>query len=168
MSIYGNMVGGGSGFGKTFIIEDADGNEFTGVVVDKEVVFTATDNDVREGLVYASDAGVSTGTKVIPSYHTRESARIITPGSAFTIPFSDLDRYDYTSLQCIICPLNTDLSDSVAAEKIVLLDCVYPVQSTVSISNIVKDDTTKSIILGITNDTEISYVLRYFTYKEIY
>lgn len=60
--ICGNMVGSYSSIGKTFIIVDENGNELTGVVVDKEVIFTAEDNDVREGKVYASDEGVSIGT----------------------------------------------------------------------------------------------------------
>lgn len=62
MSISGNMVGSYSAIGKTFILVDEDGNEITGVVVDKETVFTAKDNDVREGKVYASNDGVSVGT----------------------------------------------------------------------------------------------------------
>ena len=59
--IVGNMVGGRPA-PKTFIIEDGDGNEFLGVVVDSEVIFTAVDSDVRKGKVYASDNGVSVGT----------------------------------------------------------------------------------------------------------
>ena len=62
--IIGNMVGGSAQF-KTVILQDQDGNELTGVVVDSEVIFTAKDNDVRAGKVYASDNGVSTGTLVI-------------------------------------------------------------------------------------------------------
>ena len=64
MSIYGNVVGGGSGFGKTIIIEDADGNEFVGVVVDTEILFTATAEDIKLGKVAATDSGVVTGTHV--------------------------------------------------------------------------------------------------------
>jgi hypothetical protein len=60
--ICGNMVGSYSSLGKTFILQDEDGNEITGVVVDSEVIFTATDADVRAGKVYASDEGVSIGT----------------------------------------------------------------------------------------------------------
>lgn len=60
--ISGNMVGAYSSLGKTFIIQDEDGNEITGVVVDSEVIFTATDSDVRAGKVYASNDGVSIGT----------------------------------------------------------------------------------------------------------
>lgn len=60
--ISGNMVGSYSSLGKTFILQDEDGNEITGVVVDSEVIFTATDADVRAGKVYASNDGVSVGT----------------------------------------------------------------------------------------------------------
>ena len=60
--ISGNMVGAYSQIGKTLILVDDNGNELTGVVVDSEVVFTATDSDVRTGKVYASNDGVSVGT----------------------------------------------------------------------------------------------------------
>ncbi len=60
--LYGNVVGGSSGFGKTFLLEDESGNQLTGVVVDEVTLFTATDEDVREGKIYAGDKGVSTGT----------------------------------------------------------------------------------------------------------
>ena len=62
MSISGNMVGAYSSIGKTFTLVDKDGNEIIGVIVDKEVIFTATDSDVVKGKVYASDDGVSVGT----------------------------------------------------------------------------------------------------------
>lgn len=60
--ISGNMIGSYSQLGKTFILIDEDGNEISGVVVDKETIFTAADDDVREGKVYASNDGVSVGT----------------------------------------------------------------------------------------------------------
>ena len=167
-TIAGNMIGSYSQLGKTFIITDESGVEYVGVVTDKEVIFDATDNDVREGSVYASDEGVSTGTKVIPSYHTAHGARIITENANFSVKIADLDRYDYTALHGIICSYNTTLTNSVSAEKVVLYDAVYPVQSTEAISTVVKDDETKSIVLGITNDTTQMKVFRYMTYKEIY
>lgn len=68
MSISGNMVGSYSQIGKTFIIVNEDGEEVSAVVVDQDVVFTATDSDVAKGKVYASDSGVSTGTNEIPLY----------------------------------------------------------------------------------------------------
>jgi hypothetical protein len=165
MSIYGNAVGGITGYGKTFILQDENGNELTGVVVDEETIFTATDNDVREGMVYASDSGVSTGSKVIPSYNTTEGKKIITSGSKCVIPIPD---YDYTRLQAIICSYNTNIDDSVASEKVVINDNVYDVQSTVSTSLVTKDDNNARIDLGITNTSGDLYIIRYFTYKEIY
>lgn len=62
MKIVGNMVGSYNQMGKTFILKYEDGTEVTGVVVDQETVFTATDSDVLKGKVYAGDNGVSTGT----------------------------------------------------------------------------------------------------------
>lgn len=59
--IFGNMIGGTAPL-KTVKLVDADGNEVVGVITDSEVIFTATDSDVRKGKVYASDNGVSTGT----------------------------------------------------------------------------------------------------------
>jgi len=165
--ISGNMIGSYSQIGKTFIIVDENGNEIAGVVTDTPVIFTATDNDVREGSVYASDDGISTGSKVIPSYHTNHGAKLVPAGSKFTIRLSKLDCYDYTNLHAMICAWNTNLSDSVATDRIVVLNAVYPVQSTEAISSVTKDDSTKSIILGITNDTDSPFVIRYMTYKEI-
>ena len=63
--ICGNMVGSYSQIGKTFTLVDENGNEIVGVVVDKEIIFTATDNDVRQGKVYASNDGVSVGTLAV-------------------------------------------------------------------------------------------------------
>lgn len=60
--ISGNMVGSYSSLGKTLIFVDESGNEITGVVVGQETVFTATDEDVIKGKVYASNDGVSVGT----------------------------------------------------------------------------------------------------------
>lgn len=62
MIIVGNMVGCYSMLGKTIIIEDENGEELVAVVVDQETIFTATDEDVKQGKVYASENGVSVGT----------------------------------------------------------------------------------------------------------
>lgn len=168
MSIMGNMVGAYSSLGKTIMIADESGNTLTGVVTDKEVVFTAqADKDIREGTVAATDAGIVTGTKVIPHYHTSHGAKGVPAGSQFTLRLNKLDCYDYTKFHGIICVWNTNLSDSVAADKIALLDYVYPVQSVEPISNITKDDATKSIIFNITNESNAPAVLRYMTLKEI-
>lgn len=63
--ICGNMVGSYSQIGKTLTFVDEDGNEIVGVVVGQETIFTATDSDVIEGKVYASNDGVSIGTLVV-------------------------------------------------------------------------------------------------------
>lgn len=60
--ISGNMVGSYSQLGKMLIFVDEQGNEVSGVIVDQEAVFTATDEDVIKGKVYASSEGVSVGT----------------------------------------------------------------------------------------------------------
>lgn len=167
-TIAGNMIGSYSQLGKTFILTDESGNEYTGVVTDKEVIFDATDNDVRENVVYASDGGVSIGTKVIPSYHTYHGARIIAAGRQFSVQLQDMDAYDYTVLHGMICTYNTTLLNSTSVEKIVLYDEVFPVQSTEAIASVTKDAETQSIVLGITNDTTKPQIFRYITYKEIY
>ena len=164
--ISGNMVGSYSQMGKTFILQDENGNEITGVVVSQETMFTASDNDVREGMVYAGDDGVSTGTKDISIYRTTAGFRGILPGKSFSIPLSVFDKYDYTKLQCIITPLNTNYNDSTSAEKVVIGDSVYNVGSTVKLSDVVKNSEQKSIDLNIENNTNINYYIRYFTYRE--
>lgn len=153
---------------ETYMLVCEDGTELPAVYVEDEVTFTATANDIRLGTVAASAEGVVEGTKDIPAYHTTESICLIMPGESFTIPLSSMDKYAYTKLQAIICPFNTSLTDSVAAEKISVEDNVYPVQSTEPLSVVEKDNENKSINLGITNDTDLTYLIRYFTYKEIY
>lgn len=162
--ISGNMVGSYSQMGKTFILLDENGNEITGVVVDQETIFTAGDNDVREGMIYASDDGVSTGTKNIPAYRTTQGTKLVLSGAAFSINnLYDYDMYDYTSLQCIIAPYN---NNGVAADKIAINDCVYPVNSIEKIADITKNIDTKSIDLNVTNESNKIYVIYYFTYRE--
>ena len=62
--IYGNIVGGGSGLGKTYLLEDNDGNQFTGILVDELTVFTATAEDIKIGKVAGTDSGIVTGTHI--------------------------------------------------------------------------------------------------------
>lgn len=166
MSISGNMVGGALP-AKTFIIEDENGNEFVGVVTDTVQVFTATDDDVRAGVVYAGDNGVSIGSKEIPTYHTCEGYKIITAGSGFVLNWRNSNTYDYTKLQCIICPFNSSINNSVAAEKVVIEDNVYEVNSSESISTVIKDSQNYAIDIGIVNSTSTLYIIRYFTYREV-
>lgn len=164
--ISGNMVGSYSQLGRTFILTDENGNEITGVCVDNPVVFTAGDNDVREGMIYASDSGVSTGNKEILEYRTTAAYRGILPGQTFSIPLSDHNMYDYTKLQCVIVKFNTSFANSVAAEKIVINNGVYNVGSTDKIADVTKNAETQSIELNIINTTEDRYYIHYFTYRE--
>ena len=62
MKIIGNMIGTYSSLGKTFVLVDENNNELTAVAVENITLFTAKDDDVRKGKVYASDNGVSVGT----------------------------------------------------------------------------------------------------------
>lgn len=163
--ISGNMVGSYSQMGKTFILVDEDGNEITGVVVDQETVFTAGDNDVRAGMVYASDGGVSTGTKDIPIYHSTEGYKIVTNGSKFILP---IPHYDYTKLQALFCSYNTSFENSVATDRVVVNNSVYPVQSFEAESEITLNTDNGYIDFGITNTSGKPYLIRYFTFKEIY
>lgn len=153
---------------KSYIFVDENGNEIAGALVSQETVFDATENDVREGKVFASAVGLKTGTKFIPSYTTTEGYRIITNGSAFTIPLAKLNKYDFTKLQVIVCPWGGSPEGSVAAEKVGIDENVYAANSTVVISTITRDSENKSINLGITNESGSLYIIRYFTYKEIY
>jgi len=166
--ISGNMVGSYSQFGKTFILTDENGNELTGVVVGQKTVFTANAaEDIREGKVAATDEGVVTGKVAIPNYETTEGYKIITAGSPFSVTLSRGDRYDYTRLQVIICNFNTTILNSVSSEKVSIEDSVYEVNSTTSISSVVRNAENKSIDLGISNDTDNIKIMRYFTYREI-
>lgn len=164
--IIGNIVGG-KPLIKSYILETEDGQEIPAVLTSQEVVFTATPNDIREGKVAATGSGVVTGEKVIPSYHTTETYRYIPVGSEFTIPLAPLDKYDYTKLQVIICRFNGTIRDSVLSEKVAILDKVYEVGTDKEISTVTKDTITKSINLGITNNSDHPCVIRVFTYKEI-
>jgi len=164
--ISGNMVGSYSQMGKTFILVDENGAELTGVVVDQETIFTATDNQVYSGFVYAGDSGVSTGTREFISYRTAQGVQLIAPGSNYTIPLSAYNRYDYTKFQCIITKYTSNSTDRMAAEKISLNDNVYEANSSVALSSITKNAETKSIDLNITNDTVDFYMIYFFKNKE--
>ena len=165
--ISGNMVGGAAPL-RTLIIEDADGNEFTGVVTGSEIVFTANaSEDIREGKIAATDAGIVTGSKVIPAYHTSEGYKLIPAGSVCTVKLSEHNAYDYDHLQALICDYNTSMADSVATSKVAIEDHVYEVNSINAISTIIKNADEQTVEFGITNNSSTSYVIRYFTYKEI-
>lgn len=149
-----------------YILKDSDGTEYPAVVVSEETVFDATANDIREGKKAATDDGVITGTKDIPSYYTSEGYRLITAGKQFET--NKLEYYDFTKLQAIICPFAKTVAASVAAEKVVIGENVYNVNSSDIVSSVMRDTANNKINLGFTNDTDSIYVLRYFTYKEEY
>jgi hypothetical protein len=151
----------------TYILVDENGNEAVGVIVENEVVFDATANDIRQGKVAATSEGVTVGSKVIPSYNTVEGVKYVSPGGKFTITPSRRELYDYTKFQGIVCLYHTSLANSVASEKVAINNNVYDVKSTTPIAQIVKNDSTHSISLEITNTYDVPCVLRYFTYKEI-
>lgn len=150
----------------TYVLVDEDGNEIPAVFVENKTVFTATENDIRVGTTAVTESGVTVGTKEIPSYVTLEGYRAITNNSKFLIYAGD--NYDYTKLQAIICPFNKSINASVSAEKVVIDNNVYPVQSTVSESTVLVDVDNARIDLGLTNTSGKPYLIRYFTYKEIY
>ena len=151
---------------RTMIFVDENGMEVAGALVDEEVVIDATVNDVREGKIFVSDAGVKTGEKFIPAYVVSEGYRLITKGNRFILPTNS--HHDYTKLQAIICPFNTSPSKSVSAEKVVINDNVYNVLTSVPITSVVKDSANLLVDLGIVNDTTQPYYIRFFMYKEIY
>lgn len=153
---------------KTYVLVDQNGREVVATYVDEETIFDATENDVREGKVFANETGVVTGTKVIPVYNVSEGYAICPVGSKMSIPLPILDKYDFTRLQIVVCRFNTSLSNSVYSDTIVLNDSVYRVESTDKLSTVVKNSETKSIDLGLVNSDTVPLILRYFTYKEIY
>ena len=165
MSISGGLVGSYSSIGKTFILEDSDGNTINAVVVDRETVFNATPADVKIGKVFASEDGISVGTDT-KTYRTSQGSYLVLPGNSFSVPFSKYDQYNYTGFQCIIAKFNSSFNDSVETDRVVIKDNVYQVNSTSVISRVTKNISTKSVDLNIVNDTESFYVIHYMTYKE--
>lgn len=159
---------GGSGeAAKTIILRDENGNEFVAVLVDEEVDFTATADDIREGKVAATDDGVTVGEKYIPTYYASQGYKVITSGKPYSIKLPDYDMYDYTKLQAMLCVFNNKASNSVSCDRVVIEDNLYDVLSTVSLSEIQLDHENKIISFGIVNDTGYPYLIRYFTFKEV-
>lgn len=151
----------------TYILVDELGNEIPAVLTDEIIPITATSNDIRLGVTAITDAGIIEGTKEIPSYVTTEGFRFIPNGSAFSLYLSN-GSYAYTKLQAIFCEFNTNKTDSVSADRVVINDNVYPVMSTVSESTVTVDNDKKIINFGLTNTFGTPYIVRYFTYKEVY
>ena len=149
----------------TYILQFKDGSEYVGVVVGEKTVFTATENDIRLGKTAATEEGITVGKKVIPSYHTTEGVKLVEAGERFTIELEDMDRYDYTKLQAIIC--SYDSQGSVSAEFVCIENKVYQVLSSVAVSSVTINSETKSIDLGFINASGVPRLIRYFTYKEV-
>lgn len=150
----------------TYILVDQYGKEYPAVYVESKTVFDATENDIRIGTTAATDAGITVGKKEIPSYIVSEGAAIIPNGSAFKISFFN-EMYDFTKLQAIICTFSGSLNGSVAANKIVINDGVYAVNSSELIANVTKNESDKTVELGIANTSGSICILRFFTYKEV-
>lgn len=165
MSINGTPVGSYSHLGKTFTLVDESGTELVGVVVDNETVFTATADDIKVGKVAATDDGVTEGTDT-RTYRTTQGWQLVPNGSNISILLSQYDKYNYTKLQCMIATFNTNATNSVAVNQVVLEDSVYNAGSTTKISDVTKNSANKSIDLNITNSTGNYVVVHYFTYKE--
>ena len=165
MAIYGNIIGGYAPV-KVMQLELDDGTVLEGVVAEEAPVINATENDVRKGKTVITNAGVIEGQKDIPAYRTTAGTRRIKPGENFSIPLPGYDKYDYTKIQCVIVRYNTSLNDSIYTEKVVIYDDLYSVLSTEKISTITKNFADKSIDFNIVNDSENTYVIRYFTYRE--
>lgn len=165
MSISGGLVGSYSQMGKTFILEDENGNEVLAVMTGRETMLTATADDIKIGKVAATEDGIVNGLDT-KTYRTTQASRLILPNTEFSIPLDKYDIYNYTKFQCIISKFNTSLNDSVETDKVVINDSVYLVNSTDAISQVTKNSNTKSVDLNIINDTNLIYVVHYMTYKE--
>lgn len=162
--ICGNVVGGNPAE-KTYVVVDENGNEFTAVAVENITVFDAEPKDVRINKTFAGNMGVQTGENTI-TYRTIYSSRLIMPGESYYIPLRANDQYDYTKLQCLIAEFNTSITDSVNVVNVVISDNLYATNSTTVVANISKNIENKSIDFNMTNDTDKSYIIHYFTYKQ--
>ena len=161
--IYGNAIGGTAPL-KTLIIEDENGNVLTGVVTDSVVIFDADPtSDIRAGKKAVTDLGMVVGSAIIPNYETYTGTKAVQKGKLFTIPLPD--GHSYTKMQAIICPFNTSTANSVGAEKVVIDNKVFNVQSIEPLSSIVVDFEKNAVDFGITNTTENTCLIRYFMYR---
>ena len=162
-----NMFGGGSS-AKFLLTESGD----VGYLMKPEKLATnpltaSAEQDIRDGKIAVTMSGIVEGTKNFPSYETTESKAVILPGMEYRIHLPLEDQYDYTSFQAIFCTYNTTEDDSVAAERVAIMDNVYNVGETSVFKPVTKDDESKTIYFGFSNETENSVVIRYFTYREV-
>lgn len=149
----------------TYILEDENGKQLIGVLVDERTIFNATPNDIRIGKIAATENGMITGEKVIPSYQTEEGIAIVPVGQPLLVKSPNCD---YTKLQAIVCKFEKSLSDSNASEKVAINNKVYEVNSTIVISNLSKDMLNQSINFGLVNTSDKILLIRFFMYKEEY
>lgn len=150
-----------------YLLVTEDGEEFVQLNGQEEVDLTATANDIRLGTTAVTEKGVTTGEKDIPMYHTTSGTKLVKANQIFTLSLPYEDMYDYTEFQGMTAPYNESFSKSVAVDRVVIENTVYPSESTEPISTVVKDNENKSINLGFTNGDK-PYVIRYFIYKEVY
>lgn len=150
-----------------YILVDENGTEIPAVFVSNDEVFTATANDIRIGKTAVTEDGVTEGTKEIPSYITTEGCSAVPAGSSFVIPLNS-HKCEYTKLQALICKFNASMAESVETDKVSVNSNVYAVNSTDVLSTVTVDTDKRTINLGITNNSDTPYVIRYFTYKEEY
>lgn len=165
MSIMGNVVGASMLTPKSFVLEAEDGTSFVGVTVGEETVFNATPLDVKINKTFAGEDGVQTGENTI-TYRTRMATRTILPGEEFSIPLEMYEHYDYTQFQGIIVLFNEEYGDSAKTLGITIDDNLFSTETSMKLANITKNLDTKSIDFNITNNSENTYSIRYFTYRE--
>lgn len=150
----------------TFILVDADGNEYMASYLDSDTVVTATANDIRKGTTAITSDGLIEGEKEIPAYHTREGAKLIAAGDECKL--SGMPDYNFTKLQALFCAYNSSMSESVATNKVSINRSVYSVSSTEVLATVTIDAENEAIVFGIVNDSDSPIVIRYFTYREEY
>ena len=153
---------------QTLILVDEDGHEMQAFLTEEEVELNATPNDIRIGMTAVTNTGVTVGEKEIPAYYTEEGYKLVPSQSSFTISLPLFDMYDFTKLQVLICAYSGSVAKSVAADRIVINDGVYAVNSSELMSTVIRNGSTKTIDLGIVNSSSTIYLMRYITYKEIY
>lgn len=149
-----------------YILVDENGTEIPAVLIDDPVELTAkAATDIRAGTVAITDEGVVTGEKEIPAYYVTEGTRKISVGSRFYIRIPK-GRHRYTKLQILLCTFDGTISASVSTDRVGIGEHMYMVNSSDPIATIYANDDDGTIELGLTNDNETPYVIRYFTYKE--
>lgn len=162
---YGSGSGSSGGEDGTYILVDESGNRIPAVMVAEETVFTATANDIREGTVAATEEGVTVGTKEIPAYIVSEGVVGVEPGAEFVILLEG-SKCEYTELQAIFCKFGSSVTTSVESDRVSIMDKVYAVNSADVIATVTPDPDNGRIRLGVVNDSDTMYVIRYFSYKE--